>query len=61
MVYHRILNIVPCAIQSDLVVYPFYIYQFSSANPNLTLHPSPSLFLLGNRILFCVHDSVSVS
>ena len=25
MVYHRILNIVPCAIQYDLVVYPFYI------------------------------------
>ena len=23
--YHRILNIVPCAIQQDLVVYPFYI------------------------------------
>ena len=25
MVYHIILNIVPCAIQWDLVVYPFYI------------------------------------
>ena len=25
MVYHRILNRVPCAIQSDLVVYSFYI------------------------------------
>ena len=25
MVYHRILNIVPCAIQEDFVVYPFYI------------------------------------
>ena len=24
MVYHRVLNIVPCAIQEDLV-YPFYI------------------------------------
>ena len=23
MVYHRILNIVPCAIEQDLVVYPF--------------------------------------
>ena len=25
MVYHRILNIVPCAIQQDLLVYPFFI------------------------------------
>ena len=25
IVYYRILNIVPCAIQQDLVVYPFYI------------------------------------
>ena len=25
MVYHRILNIFPCAIQWDLVVYPFCI------------------------------------
>ena len=25
LVYRRILNKVPCAIQSDLVVYPFYI------------------------------------
>ena len=25
MVYHRILNIVPCAIQQNLVVYRFYI------------------------------------
>ena len=25
MVYHKILNIVPCVIQPDLVVYPFHI------------------------------------
>ena len=25
LAYHRILNIVPCAIQKDLVVYPSYI------------------------------------
>ena len=24
MIYYRILNIVPCAIQQDLVVYPIY-------------------------------------
>ena len=26
LVYHKVLNIVPCAIQQDLVVYPFYIH-----------------------------------
>ena len=25
MVYHRVLNIVPCAVQEDLVAHPFYI------------------------------------
>ena len=25
MVYHRILHIVPCAIQAGLVVYSFYV------------------------------------
>ena len=24
LVYHKILNIVPCAIQENLVVYPFF-------------------------------------
>ena len=26
MFYHRILNIAPCAIEQDLVVYPFYLF-----------------------------------
>ena len=30
----RILNRVPCAVQWDLAVYLFHIYQFASANPN---------------------------
>ena len=42
MVYPRILNIVPCATQQDLVVYPLYIYQFASANPKLPIQPSPT-------------------
>ena len=25
MIYHRILNIAPCAIEYDFVVYPFYV------------------------------------
>ena len=32
MGYHRTLNTVPCAIQEDLVVYPFSIWSFASTN-----------------------------
>ena len=43
MVYCKILNIVPCAIQQDLV-YPSYIEQFASANLKLPiLYSAPSL------------------
>ena len=42
IVYHRTLNIVPCAMQEDLVIYPFYIQQFASANPKFPVHPSPT-------------------
>ena len=45
MVYHRILNIVLCAVQWDLLVYPFYIYK----NLHLltpTSYPIPSSSLL---------------
>ena len=33
----------------DLVVYPFYIYQFASANPKLPLQHSPTPLPLGNH------------
>ena len=36
MVYHRRLNIVPCAIQCDLVIYPFYLYYIAPGNPKST-------------------------
>ena len=51
MVYHRILNIVPCTIV-DLIVHPFYIYQFASANPKLPIHPSPTPLPLTTTWLF---------
>jgi len=42
MPYHRMLNIVPCAIRWDRAFYPFYMYSFASANPKLPLYPSSS-------------------
>lgn len=41
-VYHGILNIVLCALEQDLVAYPFCIWKFIFAGPNFPLHPSPS-------------------
>lgn len=34
-IFHKILNIVPCAIQWDLAVHRFCTYEFASANPRL--------------------------
>ena len=45
MAYLRILNIVPHAIQQDLVVYPSYIQQSPSANPTLLILASSSTSL----------------
>ena len=49
MVYHRILNTVPCAIQQGLVIHLFYIYQSASANPQIPIQASPTHLLLGNH------------
>ena len=40
MVYHKILNTIPCAIQQGLVVYLCYMQQFLSANPKPLVYPS---------------------
>ena len=42
--YYKILSIVPCAVQSVLVVYIFFIYQCVSINPKLLIHPSQPTF-----------------
>ena len=47
----RILNIVPCAIQLDLV-YPFYTYQFASASPKSQSNFFPPHFPLATTSLF---------
>lgn len=42
MVYLRILNVAPCALQQDLVVYPSWMWHlFAPSNPKLPVHPSP--------------------
>ena len=53
MVYHRTLSVVPCAMQWDLVVYPFSIHCWSQ-----TPDPSFLTFSLGNHLsvsLFLFH------
>ena len=40
MVYPRILHMISGSIQQDLVAYPSYIQQFTSANPRFPIHPS---------------------
>ena len=61
MVYHRILNTVPCAKQQDFVVYPFCIEQLTSANLSLSPLPSPNPVPLSNcKSVLYVHESVSV-
>ena len=57
MAYHKILNIVLCALKQGLALYPFYTQKLTSDNPNIPLHPSPNAFPLAATSL-C--ESVSV-
>ena len=52
MVYHMILDIVPCATQQDLIVHPSYILieLFLSANPKLLILLCPTSLSLGTHI-----------
>ena len=60
MVYYRMLNIVPLAIQMYLVVYLFYVQWFVFVNPKLPIYPSstPCLFW---KLLSLFSISVSLS
>ena len=40
-VYHRMLNIVPCAL--------FCGHKFASADPQIPIHPCPTTLPLGNH------------
>ena len=61
MVYYRILSIVCCVIHQDLVFFPFCVYQFASANPQIPVQSSPTLPPLSNyQSVLCVPNSISV-
>ena len=60
MVYHRILNIVPCSIRRTLLFNPFYI-QLASSNPKLPILPSPIPPPLWQPQVYSLCESVSIS
>ena len=56
MFHHKWLDIVHCAIQQSLIVYPLQMQQFASINPKLPVHPS---FPHGNhKSVLQVHELV---
>ena len=52
MLHHRWLDIVPIAIQQDLMVYPFQVQYFASVNPRFPVHPTLSPSPLAATSLF---------
>jgi len=46
VIFHHDLSqeydIVPCAVQQDLIAYPLHMQQFASTNPKLPVHPTLS-------------------
>ena len=61
MTYHRILNIVLCSIQCDLVVYPSSVYsRLHLLIPSSQSVPLPPSFPLTNHKSF-LHVSLSLS
>ena len=70
MLHHKWLDIVPSAVQWDLIAYPFQRQLFASVNPRFPVHPTPSplattslfsksmrFFSCGKVHLCCVLDS----
>ena len=62
MFHHKWLNIVPCAIQKNLIAYTIQMQHFAFTNPQLPVHPTPfpsrlatiSLFSMSmSLLLFC--------
>ena len=60
MIYCRILNIIPCAVQQDLIIYLLYSSLYLLIrNSNLLLPPLPSSFD-NNAFVFYVYESISI-
>ena len=58
------LNVTPCAVQSELAIYPSCMYSFTSANRRLPLPPPPQnhssvLYVCGSVSVFQVGSLVS--
>jgi len=52
MLHHKWLDIVPSAIQQDLIAYPFQRQWFASTNTQFPIHPTPSPSPLATTSLF---------
>ena len=60
MFHHKWLDIIPCAIQQDLIAYPLQMSLFASTNPKLTIHPTSSRLPLGShKFVLLVQEFVS--
>ena len=55
--HHKGLDIVPCAVQQDLIAYPLPMQEFASTIPKLLVHPSSSTFPLATTRLFSISMS----
>ena len=59
MLHHMWLDIVPSAIQNDLMAYPFQTQEFASINTKFPIHATPSplpLLLCNHKSVLHVHD-----
>ena len=54
MIYYRMLNILPCALQQDLVVYPFILYIIDFIWKSQTPNPASAIPHLATTDLFCL-------
>ena len=52
MLYHKWLDIVPCAVEQDLIAYSLQMQKFASTNPKLPDHIPPSPSFLATTSLF---------
>jgi len=57
ILHHKWLDMVPCAMEQDLIAYPFQRQYSASINPRLTVRPTPSPSSLANhKSVLQVHE-----